>query len=531
MNMIDNDNFPAAPDSVDIDSVFEVLGDSSIVALDLNGHVTSWSVSAERLMAYGQLEVLGQPVARFFSPDNILPDLADHMLDTAHEQGQATAECWWLRKDGERFRVRLILRLQRGREGKPLGFALIVRDVNRIAKVEQELFDAREALQVAQKLEVLAQLTSGVAHDFNNMMMVLRSRAARLTNETLTQDERTHCQESMIATIDAASALVARLMSFAHQQPLRLEEFDVTERLLAIRTLLETTLGDAVTLKMVLSPELISVNTDRHQFEAAIINLVVNARDAIVSHKGRGRVTINAARVNGIAPIRSHPQVSGSFAAISVADTGPGIPEDSISKIFAPFFTTKTDEGGSGLGLAQVKSFAERSGGQFDVTSTPGEGSTFTLYLPSEKRRIVTALNVVTAPPSIADGPELEGFVLLVEDNPRVAESTVMLLEDMGLDTLWARDAEDALAKLHERKGGFDLVVTDIVMPRMSGIALARVIATRWPSLPVVLISGYSDELTTGHGGDLDLIQKPFTRATLLATLTRYLPPRGGGER
>jgi len=502
----------------------DAIKDYAIYMLDPDGHIISWNSGAERFKGYSELEVLGRHFSCFYTPEDIAADLPKLALATARLEGHFEAEGWRVRKDGTRIFAHVVID-PIYRNGKLIGFAKVNRDITEKIRAEQELISAREALQQAQRMEVLSRVTGGIAHDFNNMMTVMRSSTERLMEENLPEDQRERCMQLMTETIDHATSLTNQLITMVRRQPLRPEQFDVVDRILGIRGLLGTTLTDRIQLKLHLAPDLTQVDTDRHQFETTIINLVVNARDALLrSAKDDDRltVTISASPVSGIPSVRGMPPMGGAYVAISIADNGPGIDEETLDHIFEPFFTTKEGGQGAGLGLSQVHDFVKQSGGEIDVTSEPGKGAMFTLYLPRVRRRVVTARSIPDAPVA-QEEPTLSGKLLLVEDNGRIAEVTVPLLEDLGLTPVWAPDAEDALLKLQGESADYDIVMTDVVMPGMSGIALARVISQRWPNLPVVLTSGYSDDLTAGQGGDFDLIQKPYSRKALISTLGRHL--------
>ena len=502
----------------------DAIKDYAIYMLDPDGRVTSWNSGAERFKGYSELEILGRHFSCFYTPEDIEAGLPDRALATAEREGHFDAEGWRVRKDGSRMFAHIVINPIR-RDGKLIGFAKVTRDISQRLKINEELTAARSALQQSQKMEVLGRLTSGIAHDFNNMLTVMRSSTERLMQDDLGSAQRVRCLELMCETIDQAAALSNQLVGFAQHQPLRPEQFDVVDRILALRGLLETTLTENVLLKLHLAPDLTQVDTDRHQFETAIINLAVNARDAVLGStddNDKPCVSITAAPVNEVPSVRGNPPVSGDYVAITIADNGSGIEDSVKSRVFDPFFTTKESGLGSGLGLSQVHDFVRQSGGEVDVASKAGEGATFTLYLPRIRRRVVTTRGIPQTP-STDEASPLSGKVLLVEDNPRVAEVTLPLLEDLGLTPVWSPDAEDAIGKLHENENGFDIVLTDVVMPGMSGIALARTVAQHWPALPVVLTSAYSDDLTAGQGADFDLIQKPYSRKLLIETLGRHL--------
>lgn len=506
----------------------DAIKDYAIYMLDPDGFIISWNSGAERFKGYSELEILGRHFSCFYTPEDAAADLPKHSLATARIEGHFEAEGWRVRKDGSRLFAHVVIDPIMN-EGKLIGYAKITRDITQKVKADEDLLAAREALQQSQKMEVLGRLTSGVAHDFNNMMTVMRSSTERLMQGDLSPEDHDRCLVLMAETIDHATSLTNQLITFVRRQPLRPEQFDVVDRILALRPLLETTLTDRIGLKLHLAPDLTQVDTDRHQFETAIINLVVNARDAITRdacESARPSVTISASPVSGVPSLNGNPPIAGAYVAISIADNGPGIDESIVGDIFEPFFTTKEHNQGTGLGLSQVYNFVQQSGGEVDVSSDPGRGALFTIYLPRVRRRVVSARSIPFAPEPEAPPQDLSGRVLLVEDNARIAEVTIPLLEDLGLTPVWAPDAEDALVKLQEQDAAFDIVLTDVVMPGMSGIALARLIAQRFPSLPVVLTSGYSDDLTAGQGGEFDLIQKPYSRKALISALGRHLNPQ-----
>lgn len=506
----------------------DAIKDYAIYMLDPDGFIVSWNSGAERFKGYSELEILGRHFSCFYTSEDIAADLPRHALATARIEGHFETEGWRVRKDGSRLFAHVAIDPIM-RDGTLIGFAKITQDITQKVKADQDLLAAREALQQSQRMEVLGRLTSGVAHDFNNMMTVMRSSTERLMQADLASEDRNRCLELMAETIDHATSLTNQLITFVRRQPLRPEQFDVVDRILALRPLLETTLTDRIRLKLHLAPDLTQVDTDRHQFETAIINLIVNARDAIArggSENDKPFVTISASPVSGVPSLNGNPPISGAYVAISIADNGPGIDESILGDIFEPFFTTKEHNQGTGLGLSQVYNFVQQSGGEIDVSSELGQGALFTLYLPRVRRRVVAARNIPLTPPEPEpEASPLSGRVLLVEDNARIAEVTIPLLEDLGLTPVWAADAEEALVKLQEKGETFDIVLTDVVMPGMSGIALARAISQRLPDLPVVLTSGYSDDLTAGQGGEFDLIQKPYSRKGLISALGRHLNP------
>jgi signal transduction histidine kinase len=377
-----------------------------------------------------------------------------------------------------------------------------------------ELLQSEHALRHSQKLEALGQLTGGIAHDVNNLLAVISSSAELLRNRSLPEVQRDHYLERIFDTVGRAAKLTGQLLAFARQQPLKPEVFDVGRRLLGVVDLVRPLLGKGVQIDLVGCEEQCCLaKADINQFETALVNLAVNARDAM---DAQGQITVQVRQVDRIpaGPGRDR-QVGdrpGDFVAISIRDTGCGMAADQLDAIFEPFYTTKEVGKGTGLGLSQVFGFARQSGGDIAVTSQPGSGSVFTLYLP----RADGAL----APSTVAVLPEAstqeQGVrVLVVEDNDILGEMTCEILNARGYRAVWAASAGDALELLAQRKDEFDLVFSDVVMPGMNGIELGKQVRLRYPGLPVVLTSGYNAVMAhDGHHG-FELIVKPYTADTL----------------
>jgi PAS domain S-box-containing protein len=397
-------------------------------------------------------------------------------------------------------------------EGDRIGAYQFVTDVSERLRRERQLSDTQEALRQSQKVEALGQLTGGIAHDFNNLLTVIRGSADLLRRRELTEDKRRRYIEAISDTADRAAKLTGQLLAFARRQSLRPEVFDTAERLGGITEMLRTLLGSRIALSLdVHAAEACFVEADAGQFETALVNMAVNARDAM---EGEGALTVAIRVVPEIPRIRGHQGASGEFVAISVSDTGSGIAKEHLDRIFEPFFTTKEVGKGTGLGLSQLFGFAKQSGGEVDVESTAGEGTTFTLYLP----RADAGRAIPAGPPEIKPMPP-RGRILVVEDNDEVGEFATELIADLGYQTTLARNAGQALDCLERESESFTLVFSDVVMPGMGGVELGKRIRERWPALPVVLTSGYSHVLVedTQHG--FPLLKKPYSVEELSRTL------------
>jgi PAS domain S-box-containing protein len=377
---------------------------------------------------------------------------------------------------------------------------------------------AEEALRQAQKMEAVGQLTGGVAHDFNNLLTIIRSSVDFLRRPDLPEARKGRYLDAVSDTVERAAKLTGQLLAFARRQALKPEVFDAGVHLQRVAELLDTVTGARIRVVTELPEHPCYVCADVSQFETALVNMAVNARDAM---NGEGILTLKLTRVAELPPIRGHAGSTQAFAAVSLTDTGAGIAADQISRIFEPFFTTKEVGKGTGLGLSQVFGFAKQSGGDVDVESTPGAGATFTLYLPE----------VPTGPEQTGIGRDQDELapvgrgqrVLVVEDNVAVGQFATQILEDFGYVTTWAGNAEEALEKLGSDGGGFDVVFSDVVMPGIGGIALAEQLKRRLPNLPVVLASGYSHVLAADANHGFELLHKPYSAEQLGRILGRIV--------
>ena len=393
--------------------------------------------------------------------------------------------------------------------------ALALRRTRRLYVESSRRMEAEEALIHGQRLEALGQLTGGVAHDFNNLLTVIRSSTDLLRRPDLSSERRTRYIDAISNTVDRAAKLTAQLLAFARRQTLKPEVFDVGHCVQSIREMIGTLTGSPIEIVIRVPGEPCFVSADVSQFETALINMAVNARDAM---GGEGRLTIAVRTTeteSGLSFIPAHP---GSYVAISVDDTGVGIPPDQLGHIFEPFFTTKEVGQGTGLGLSQVFGFAKQSGGEVIAVSEVGKGSTFTLYLP----RVSGADRPQSAPTEAAVPADAHGLsVLVVADNAEVGTFANHGLTELGYATTLVSSAFEALAELAKDAGRFDVVFTDVVMPGMTGIELAQEIRHRYADLPVVLTSGYSHVLSQNGSFGFELLQKPYSIDQLSGVLNK----------
>jgi signal transduction histidine kinase/CheY-like chemotaxis protein len=425
---------------------------------------------------------------------------------------------------GEAVRMEMRLRLPIGERWFDFSMRPLLDQHGNISGAVPEAVDitdrrrGEEALRQSQKMEAIGQLTGGVAHDFNNLLTIIRSATDFLRRRDLPEERRRRYVDAISETVERASNLTAQLLAFARRQPLKPQIFNVGTQVESVAQLVRPLVGGLIHIEVeVHDPDCFTI-ADIAQFETAMINLAINARDAM---NDEGRLTISVRKVQGIPSLRAQSARGGAFVAISIADTGTGIAPENLDAIFEPFFTTKEVGKGTGLGLSQAFGFAKQSEGDIAVASTLGEGATFTIYLPQAESpsaaKAATAMMIESATTG-------RGYrVLVVEDNDDVGRFSTELLEDLGYVVRRAADANSALAILAQDEFAVDLVFSDVIMPGMNGVELAGIIRERYPGLPVVLTSGYSNVLAESAHRGFELIQKPYSVESLSRILRKAI--------
>jgi PAS domain S-box-containing protein len=467
-----------------------------MLIIDFEGFFQRVNPAWKNMLGFSEKELIGHHVNEFVIPE--YHDETTGAYELAAKGGLPTVENRYRHKDGS---IRWISWV-----AAPAGEMTYAtgRDIT-VSKAQADaLSKAEEALRQSQKLEAIGQLTGGVAHDFNNLLTVIKSSTDLLKRPDLSPERRARYVSAISDTVDRAAKLTAQLLAFARRQALNPEVFDVNESVRAIIDMVGTLTGSRIEIITQLSETPCSLNADPSQFDTAMVNMAINARDAM---DGEGQLTIRIEVVDEMPAVRTHPAVPGAFIAVSITDTGSGIPSEHQDRIFEPFFTTKDVGQGTGLGLSQVFGFAKQSGGDITVTSSVGKGSTFTLYLPQVD-------NVAPPKDDVGLEPLVDGHgtcVLVVEDNIDVGTFAVQTLGDLGYVTVWAANAQEALIELAKDAGRFDVVFSDVVMPGMNGIDLAREIRRQYHDLPVLLVSGYSHILAKNGTYGFELLHKPYS--------------------
>ena len=383
-----------------------------------------------------------------------------------------------------------------------------------VARRTAELMTAEDALRQSQKMEAVGQLTGGLAHDFNNLLTVIRGSVDLLRRTDVSQERRTRYIDAIADTAERASKLTSQLLAFARRQALKPEAFDVCDSVRVIQPMIRTLTGSRIAITLEIPDHPCVVDADRSQFDTALVNMAVNARDAM---GGEGALTMTVAMADSMPAVRAHPSVAGRFVTVAVQDTGTGIARDQIDKIFEPFFTTKGVGEGTGLGLSQVFGFTKQSGGDVIVESDEGHGAKFTMYLPA-------SANDADAPAVATDtGLPLAGgaCIVVVEDNPEVGTFATEALSEMGYTAVLAPDGMTALERLREDRARFYVVFSDMVMPGMSGIELGQEIRRLYPDLSLILTSGYSTVLAQDGAHGFELLHKPYSIDELAKVLRK----------
>ena len=481
--------------------------DYAIFMLDARGRVASWNPGAQIIKGYTAGEIIGREFSVFYTEEDRAAGVPVRALHVAAHEGKYQGEGWRVRKDGTRFWASVVIDRILDDAGNLVGFAKVTRDITDLKRTQDALDEARKALLQSQKMEAVGQLTGGIAHDFNNLLTVISNNLDLLSQPSLDDIGRRRLVASAQRAAERGAKLTQQLLAFSRRQPLRPELHNINRIIGGFEAVLRRAAGDAVDFAIDLAPRIGAIRLDAAQFEAALLNLIVNARDA-TPHGGALRVATrrtelgagHVAVLSGLKP--------GVFVAVTVQDNGEGMSREVQERAFEPFYTTKGIGRGSGLGLSQVYGFATQSGGHVAIDSALGHGTTVTLYLP-----IVSAAEAVEDAEASRERRANAGTVLVVEDDPDVLDAAVATLHSLGYEVLTAGDGPSALETLR-RESQVDVLFSDVVMPKgMSGVELARQARRIRPEIKVLLASGYPvAALSSGHNEvtEFSFLSKPY---------------------
>jgi hypothetical protein len=512
----------------------------AMVCAGADGRIALVNAQTERLFGYSRDELTGQPV-EILVPDQVRElhpgHRARYVADPQPRPMGAGMELAGRRRDGTTFPAEVSLSATHTDEG--ILITAVVRDVTERLEMQAERERLRSQaerdrlerqLHQSQRLESLGQLAGGVAHDFNNLLGVISNYAAFAGEELAKEppDGRWQAVRDDIKQVEQAAhqaaGLTHQLLAFARQEVIQPRVLDLNEVVTSVEQLLIRTLGEHIELITDLAGDLAPVLADPGQIEQVLVNLAVNARDAM---PGGGKLIIQTTNTDIGHPAAGQARLApGRYVAIKVSDTGTGIPKDVADRVFEPFFSTKPKGEGTGLGLATVYGIITQAGGDLRIYSEPGIGTVFTALLP------ITGQAAAAAPPPQHAEP-LRGhgeMVLVVEDEPAMREVTRRILARNGYHVLAAASGHDALQAVPGQLEHVDLLLTDVVMPHMQGRELADKIHLLQPDVPVLFMSGYTQGLLSQQGvlePDIHLIEKPFSETTLLAKIREILTTEG----
>lgn len=487
--------------------MIESVADHAIYMMDIQGCVSTWNGGAERILGYAEDEIVGRSFACFYAEEAAAMQEPMVAMEAAARLGKFESEGWRIKKDGSKFWANTILDAIRDEHNVLIGYVNIIRDISEKVETQRNLEIAREELFQAQKMEALGQLTGGVAHDFNNLLTIILTSAELAQRHIADQTRVERVLGNICKAVRHGEMLTKHLLAFSRKQSLRPELLRIEECLESVANNLLSSLRGNIRIVKEIASDLWPVEVDANQLQLAILNICLNARDAM-PHGG----TIVLRARNQRVQQKQKDLSPGNYVEVSIVDDGIGIPVEMRDRIFEPFFTTKEVGKGTGLGLSQAYGFAKQSGGSMSFSSVEGQGTIMSLFLPAAKNQVEEAVNQ-------------REKVLVVEDNSTIAELAVEMLTDAGYRVSCCGTAQDALnlLKLEE----IDILVSDIVIPGgMNGLELAEEVKRRWPNLSIVLATGYAASMTMAKAANFHLLMKPYNCERLISAIEQSLVTR-----
>nr|WP_271523920.1 PAS domain-containing sensor histidine kinase [Bradyrhizobium sp. CCBAU 53380] len=502
----------------------EAVVDYAIFQLDSSGHVATWNPGAERIKGYRPEEIIGRHFSTFYTPEDLEKGVPKTALAEAAEKGRFEAEGWRMRKDGTRFWASVVIDRITDESDAIIGFAKVTRDLTERKQAQDELHRVQEQLAASQKLEAIGQLSGGIAHDFNNLLMIVLGNLenAERNSRNIGGPNLHRALANAKRGAQRAAALTSRLLAFSRRQALDPKPINLNSFVSGLQEFLQRTLGERIEVQTVGGAGLWQIEADLNHLESTIVNLAINARDAMPNG---GKLTIEATNVSADEDYsRANPELTvGQYVVICVSDTGSGMAPEVLIHAFEPFFTTKDPGQGTGLGLSQVYGFVKQSGGHVKIYSEVGEGTTIKMYFPRYTG---------SAQPDSDDAREFtsEGAsvetILVVEDDADLRGYVSDVLRDLNYRVLSAGSAQAALTTLLQENQHVDLLLTDVVMPGINGRELGRRAQEIRPHLRILYMTGYSRNAVVHHGRldeGVDLLEKPVTQARLALKVREIL--------
>ena len=485
--------------------------EDAIIAKDLKGTITAWNQGAERMYGYAPVEMIGKNISLLTENPDEIPEIMGRIQRgeriTHYESVRVT-------KDGRRLQVSISIFPLRNPAGEIVGASAIARDITEQKRAEDHL-------RQAQKMEAVGRLAGGLAHDFNNILGIVNACTELLRPRIEGLPDSAQYVGNIRKAVERGTSLTRQLLAFTRRSTLQVQLLDLNKHLHDVSKLIRPLMGDDVEIVIRARCESAVIEMDPGQLDQIVLNLAVNARDAMPKG-GKFLLETSLILTDDVFMEQHPPMKAGKYVVLAVSDTGSGMDPDTLARIFEPFFTTKEVGKGTGLGLATVYAIVQQMGGYIWVYSEMGSGTTFKLYLPSAEDKIGETKRQEDESVRRREGVT----ILLVEDDDIMLSLTRQLLEENGYKVLDAKDANAAIEIMRTHSGKIDLLLTDVVMREMSGPELVEKVSTSHPAVKAVFMSGYTGELIAQHrelNRDIPLLEKPFSRAALWKILDTTL--------